>query len=149
MNTNTSTPIASCGKKSCHFDGFVSTSLKMLPVNKLPTEHEEQRSFVSLWRKCGMPRIFAIPNGEARGIAAARRLKAEGVSRGIPDLFCPEWRLWIEFKRQKGGNVSPEQAEWHQYLVDVGYTVIVCRGAVQGVDMVREFMEVVDAQIKN
>lgn len=135
-----STPIASSGNQPCHFDLFLPQALTHLPTDRLPTEHEEQRSFVSLWRKCNLPRIYAIPNGEARGIKAAMRLKVEGVSRGVPDLHCPEWRLWIEFKRQKGGSVKPDQKEWHEYLRSIGDNVIVCKGAVHGVELVREAM---------
>ena len=68
------------------------------------------------------------------------RLKAEGVSKGVPDLFCPEWLLWIEFKRRKGGSASKDQKEWHEYLIGLGQTVIVPKGAHQAVDMVKEFM---------
>jgi hypothetical protein len=36
----------------------------------------------------------------------------EGVSPGVPDLFIPDWLLWVEMKREKGGRVSPEQKDW-------------------------------------
>ncbi len=73
-------------------------------------------------------RIFAIPNGEARSRTTGARLKAEGVSAGVPDLFIPAWRVWIEMKRADGGTVSPAQKDWHAYLRSVGHTVIVARG---------------------
>lgn len=94
-----------------------------------PSEHIEQREFVSWFRQThpGV-RIFAIPNGEARSRAAAGRLKAEGVSAGVPDLFIPAWRLWIEMKRTKGGSVSAEQKEWIAYLQGCGYEAVVCKG---------------------
>lgn len=56
------------------------------------------------------------------------KLKAEGVSKGVPDLFCPELYLWIEMKREKGGIVAPEQRDWLNYLNSIGYTAIVARG---------------------
>ena len=102
------------------------------PVLKaaLPTEHEEQRDLVRWFRrKYGPVRIFAIPNGGYRSMTAAAKFKAEGVSAGIPDLFVPAWRLWIEMKRQKGGRVSPEQADWIAYLEGVGFTCFVCPGS--------------------
>ena len=73
-------------------------------------------------------RIFAIPNGEARSKAAGARLKLEGVSPGVPDLFVPEWQLWIEMKRAKGGTISPAQKDWHAYLATIGQRVIVGYG---------------------
>ena len=98
--------------------------------NRIPTEHEEQRKLVRWFRQTWPEvRIFAIPNGEARSRAAAGRLKAEGVSPGVPDLFIPAWRLWIEMKRSKGGSLSAEQKDWCAYLESVGHRVIVGKGA--------------------
>lgn len=99
------------------------------PVLRVPTEHEEQRAFVMLFRQ-RFPgvRIFAIPNGGARSIVAASKLKAEGVSRGVPDLCIPAWGTWVEMKRTKGGRVDEEQADWHDYLRQHGYTVLVAKG---------------------
>ena len=93
------------------------------------SEHLEQREFVSWFRKThpGV-RIFAIPNGGWRGLAAGARLKAEGVSAGVPDLFIPEWRVWVEMKRAKGGVLSEKQKGWRDYLIGCGYTVIVTHG---------------------
>jgi hypothetical protein len=102
------------------------------PVLKatLLTEHEEQRDLVRWFRrKYGPVRIFAIPNGGYRSMTAAAKFKAEGVSAGVLDLFVPAWRLWIEMKRQKGGRVSPEQADWIAYLESLGYTCLVCPGS--------------------
>ncbi len=95
---------------------------------RVPTEHEEQRAFVAWFRKTfPTTRIFAIPNGGKRPKLTAARLKAEGATRGVPDLFVPEWAMWIEMKRQKGGVVSPEQKDWHEYLGQFD-TVFVARG---------------------
>jgi hypothetical protein len=102
------------------------------PVLKvaIPTEHQEQRDLVRWFRRKYAPvRIFAIPNGGYRSMTDAAKFKAEGLSAGIPDLFVPAWRLWIEMKRQKGGRVSPEQADWIKYLESVGYTCLVCPGS--------------------
>jgi hypothetical protein len=98
--------------------------------DRIPTEHEEQRKVVRWFRQTwpGV-RIFAIPNGGHRSMATAGRLKAEGVTSGVPDLFVPAWRLWIEMKRIRGGSLSQEQKDWHRYLKSVGYWVIVGKGA--------------------
>jgi len=99
------------------------------PKERIPTEHEEQREFVSWFRKTHDPvRIMAIPNGGYRSKTQGMKLKAEGVSAGVPDLYIPEWHLWIEMKRVKGGSVSAAQKDWHQYLRSIGDTVEVCRG---------------------
>jgi hypothetical protein len=102
----------------------------VLKAEPVPTEHEEQRDFVRWFRrKYGPVRIFAIPNGGYRSMSTAGKLKAEGVSAGVPDMFVPAWRLWVEMKRQKGGRVSPEQADWIEYLESLGYTCLVCPGS--------------------
>lgn len=104
----------------------------------IPTEHEEQKNFVQWFRrKYPSVRIFAIPNGGARNPATACRLKVEGVLRGVPDLFIPEWRLWIEMKRIKGGVLSPEQKDWIEYLKNNDYVCMVgygCEGAIREVE---------------
>lgn len=99
------------------------------PVLRVRTEHEEQREFVSWFRQNfhGV-RIFAIPNGGSRSKTQGARLKLEGVSPGVPDLYVPEWRTWIEMKRTKGGRVDDAQEDWHDYLRCCGDRVIVAHG---------------------
>lgn len=102
----------------------------MSVLKRIPTEHEEQREFVRWFRQThNGVWIFAIPNGGVRSIATAGRLKAEGVSPGVPDLFIPAWRLWVEMKRTKNGSLSAEQRDWIKYLEELGHTCIVARGA--------------------
>jgi hypothetical protein len=105
-------------------------STKTTASEAAPSEHFEQRELVRWFRQTwpGV-RIHAIPNGGARSKATAGRLKAEGVASGVPDLFVPAWRLWVEMKRSKGGSLSPEQKDWIEYLEGAGYWVIVGKGA--------------------
>ncbi len=99
-------------------------------TNKPPSEHTEQRELVKWFRQTFTDvRIFAIPNGGARSPSGALKLKLEGVSPGVPDLFVPAWHLWIEMKRSKGGRLSPEQQDWIAYLTRIGYAIIVAHGA--------------------
>jgi hypothetical protein len=99
-------------------------------VLKVPTEHQEQVLFVQWFRRTYPDvRIFAIPNGEARSQSAGARLKAEGVSAGVPDLFIPAWTTWIEMKRSDGGRISPKQKDWWDYLSGIDHQVFVCAGA--------------------
>ena len=99
-------------------------------TDRIPTEHEEQREVVKWFRQTHRGvRIFAIPNGGQRSIAAATRLKIEGVSAGVPDLFIPAWHLWVEMKRVKGGVLSAEQKDWIAYLEGVKHCCIVGKGA--------------------
>ena len=94
------------------------------------SEHLEQAHLV-MWFRRTYPDtlIFAIPNGGMRSKSQAMKLKVEGVVPGIPDLFVPEWKLWIEMKKIKNGVVSKEQQAMIKYLQSVGYDVIVGLGA--------------------
>ena len=120
---------------------FEPAELRVVSKKEIPSEHEEQRAFISWWRKSfdGVW-IYAVPNGGGRGIREAGRLKAEGVSAGVPDLVAPALALYIEFKKQKGGSVSKEQKQWHAHLRECGYAVIVPKGASEAVDMVKKFI---------
>jgi hypothetical protein len=96
----------------------------------LPTEDEEQAAFVQ-WFRLKWPdvRIFAIPNGGKQAWITAKRMKATGRSPGVPDLNIPAWEVWVEMKRQKGGSLSDDQKDWHEYLRGLGHTVFVAKGA--------------------
>jgi len=106
------------------------------------SEHSEQVGFVN-WFRAKYPHtlIFAIPNGEKRSISVATRLKAEGVTRGIPDLYIPSCNLWVEMKRATGGRLSPDQKKVIEYLKSVGHTVIIGKGASDASKQVLEFLE--------
>ena len=106
---------------------------------RIPTEHEEQRELVKWFRQTfdGV-RIFAIPNGGARSITTAARLKVEGVSAGVPDLYIPAWKLWVEMKCTKGGVIDKSQKDWHLYLTSIGDRVMVCRGAEEAKQMIKQ-----------
>ena len=106
------------------------------------TEHQEQVLFLAEFElRWPDVRILAIPNGGARNIVTAVNLKAEGVRSGVPDLLVPAWGLWVEMKRSKGGRLSPEQKDWIEYLQSIGQTVIVAKGADDGINQITEFLE--------
>lgn len=106
----------------------------------LKTEHQEQVEFVSWFRK-NRPdiRILAVPNGGLRNRIVAAKLKAEGVSAGVPDLFIPGYRLWVEMKREKGCAVSSNQKDWINYLSTCGYFCIVAKGCSDAMHKVIDF----------
>lgn len=105
----------------------------------LKSEHYEQREFVSWFRKTYPDvRIFAIPNGGWRSRITAAKLKAEGASPGVPDLFIPAWLVWIEMKRSKGGVLSDKQKDWRQYLLSIGHTFILANGKEQAIESIKE-----------
>jgi len=96
-------------------------------------EHNLQVACVN-WFRMVYPNelIFAIPNGGARSAVTGAKLKAEGVTAGIPDLMIAARRatyggLFIEMKAGKAGRLSDAQRLMHQWLADAGYCVEVCR----------------------
>lgn len=107
---------------------------------KPPSEHVEQRSFVEWVRLVHKVRILAIPNGGRRGRLEAMRLVAEGVSKGVPDLFIPEWLLWVEMKTTTG-RTSPDQRDWIAHLNSIGHTAIVAHGFDDAKAQVGEFLK--------
>jgi hypothetical protein len=113
-------------------DKQLSAEIKQL------SESMEQIHFVN-WMRKNHPqhRIFHIPNGGARGIATAHRLKMEGVAKGIPDLFIPSLLLWIEMKAD-GGVLSKEQKDWIEYLRSVGYTAESAWGCDAAIEIVKK-----------
>jgi len=97
---------------------------------KQASESHEQQEVVKWFRQTYKDvLIYSTPNGGSRSISEACRLKCEGVVKGIPDLFIPAWRLWVEMKKVSGGKVSEEQKSVINYLQSVGYSAIVCAGA--------------------
>lgn len=80
-------------------------------------------------------RLFAVPNGEFRTLASARRLKAEGAMAGVSDLLFlrPNDRyhgLCLEFKKsgETWSAVRPSQREFLQASEEEGYAAAVAFG---------------------
>ena len=76
--------------------------------------------------------IYAIPNGGQRNIITAKKLKAEGVTAGIPDLFvaaaCGGYNgIYIELKNGQQGIVSENQKSIIAHLQNKGYKVVISR----------------------
>lgn len=111
------------------------------------TEHEHQVMLIKwfdLQHKEFAGRLFAIPNGGQRHVIVAAKLKAEGVRKGVPDLFLPVPRgnyhgLFIELKRI-GKGATTEQAEWLDYLSDQGYKAALCRGFDAAKAVIEEYL---------
>lgn len=85
--------------------------------------------------------LYAVPNGFFSSAGQKAKMKAEGLSDGVPDIMLPypKWGeqhycgLYIEMKREKYrnyeyGGCSVEQQEWLAYLNEAGYKAQVCYG---------------------
>ena len=116
--------------------------MSLISRSDIPTEDQEQSWLVAWVRKTHPEhRIFAIPNGGLRHKRTALMLKATGATAGVPDLFIPSLRLFIEMKRQKGGTVSKEQKEWLEYLNSAGYRAVVCKGFLEARAVIESYLD--------
>jgi hypothetical protein len=116
----------------------------------VPSEHAEQVALMK-WARYSSAQypelrmLYAVPNGGDRNLIVATRLKAEGVKAGVPDLCLPVPRgpyasLYVELKRQKGGQVSKEQSWWHEALREAGSMVEVCRGWSAAAKVIEDYL---------
>lgn len=79
----------------------------------------------------------AVPNGARTSMSVARRLKAEGMVAGAPDLLIFDRPpnapgnvgVAIEMKRPDAGKPRAEQLEWQERLAARGWVSLVCYGA--------------------
>lgn len=88
--------------------------------------------------------LFAIPNGGARNIVTAKKLKSEGVKKGVPDICLSVARhgkhsLWIELKI-KPNRLSPEQEAQILGLNQRGHLAVVCWSSHEAIDVLRKYL---------
>jgi len=117
---------------------------------KPASEHSEQVSLIRWARLAAQTRpalagLVAIPNGGARHIAVATKLKAEGVSKGYPDLALNVPRggfagLFIELKAMDG-RTSPEQKDWISRLNAQGNYAAVCKGWTAARELIEAYLD--------
>lgn len=92
--------------------------------------------------------IIAIPNqggSGLNGILRGKKMKAEGLSKGFPDVFCfiqtPEYGgLAIEFK-VPDGKQSKEQEKWEKILSLAHYLYLVAYSTDQAIIITESYMK--------
>jgi hypothetical protein len=105
---------------------------------KCPTEHQEQCALFQ-WAQLHQTKypdlawLYAVPNGARTSMSTAKKLKAEGLRKGYPDIGLDVARggyhgLRIELKRLKKSETSEEQRMWHRRLEEQGYYVVNAKG---------------------
>lgn len=111
------------------------------------SEHDEQKIVVR-WFDLSFPKLagllFAVPNGGARHVAVAAKLKAEGVRAGVSDLMLPVARhgfngLFIEMK-SLSGRATPEQMRFMERVTEQGYMAVLCKGADAAMDTIKTYL---------
>lgn len=113
-------------------------------MNTTPYESEEQEAFVQYLEAKGI-RFFAVPNGGHRHKSTAIQLKNEGVRAGVPDLVILAKNkrhsvLFLEMKRQTGGDIRKHQQEWIEWLDDNDYAVAVAKGCDEAIKWLNVYL---------
>ena len=115
------------------------------------SEHNEQCAVIH-WCELNknkyhdLEMIFAIPNGGHRHISVAKKLKAEGVKPGVPDLFLPVAKnnkhgLFIEMKSYTG-KVSKSQTKMISKLYGYQYEVKICHSFYEAVKEICDYLKI-------
>jgi hypothetical protein len=111
-------------------------------------EHEEQKALVKWLRYKGIG-FFSVPNGFIAGgknkWAMINKLKAEGMTKGAPDLVLKQRTkdgrpIAIEMKRQKDGRLSDEQRDMAGDLTAAGWVVLQPKGAMDAIVQIEEIL---------
>jgi len=89
--------------------------------------------------------FHSIPNGGARHVATAWKMKLEGARPGVPDLFLPAPRapwhgLYLELKRPHGGRLGDAQLALHATLFRLGYPVFVADDLDDAVERIEAYL---------
>lgn len=119
------------------------------------SESDQQKGLIQ-WvdlnphRLPGLESIFHIANGGDRHLFVAKKLKAEGVRAGVPDLFLPVplkgfHGLFIEMKDKKtkenNPTVSEKQKDWLSFLSQMGFRVSVCYGCDEAIETIKNYYD--------
>lgn len=117
-------------------------------------EHQEQARFIAgihalarIDRRYAeaVDRTYAIPNGGGRTKAQAGKLKAEGVRKGVSDLFVSvprgTWHgCYIEMKSETG-TPTKEQKQWIADSRRLGYYATVCNGQAAAFEIWKAYVD--------
>lgn len=115
------------------------------------TEHGEtaallERVELSCARWPELALMFHPANEGKRSASAAGKLKAEGLKRGVPDLWLPVARggyhgLVIEMKRPKHEKPTADQEWWIKQLREQGYRATWCQGQDEAWKVIKDYLE--------
>ena len=110
-------------------------------------EHDIQVALVDLIKSTAPEILFSATVGGVRlSMNQAKRMKAAGYLRGVPDLLFFEPRgafygLAIELKAKKGGRVSPEQRNVLNELKTRNWRAEVAFGYEHALSILRDYFE--------
>lgn len=96
-------------------------------MSRRSDEYKLQVEVVKALRSRGVL-VFAVPNERNAGISDAVRMRASGLTKGVPDLMawdCNRECWWLELKTPTGVR-SPEQKAFEEVarVYHIGYKVV-------------------------
>ena len=114
--------------------------------NTTPVEDEEAKAFAQ-WLQLSGYKFTHIANESGLpphvAMIAAKKKKAMGVSRGVPDfmVITNKGLVFVEMKRLKGSSTSPEQWEWVNALNELdGVEAAIIKGADKAIEYIESFI---------
>jgi hypothetical protein len=116
----------------------------------IPTEDQEQTLLFKRADYYPLIRdhMSAIPNGGLRNKVIAMKLKAQGVRKGVSDIFFAYpfggyAGLWIEMKRKNAtpSCITDEQKTWLRRMINAGYMARVARGADEAWQIIHDYLD--------
>ena len=108
----------------------------------IPTEEQEQVALAQ-WLDLHKINWFHVPNGGDRNLLVAKKLKAQGVKKGVPDIIIVDKPpanpcfsgVAIELKRRDGGKLGKDQKEWLATFARNDWYAEVCHGAGEAIEL--------------
>jgi len=119
-----------------------------------PTESAIQQAIVEWARKINFFKnlkigsfLIKIANEGKRSWETGKKIKKEGLTRGVSDLFLaipkvfPHVKngLWIEVK-SKNGKLSKSQNDWQILVMGIGYHACVVRSVDEGIQAIKDYL---------
>jgi hypothetical protein len=122
----------------CGPNGTCAASCPNRPKKRAAPEAAIQRAIIDRLQWLGVLCVH-IPNAGKRSVVAGRRLKAEGMRPGWPDLACYQHgkHALLEVKAPKG-RLSPAQHACHAELGRHAFMVAVVTSQDEAVEALRE-----------
>lgn len=89
--------------------------------------------------------LLAIPNGMRCNYKQARSHVAQGLRKGVSDLFLayPAGNyhgLWVELKKDRHSYLSEEQIKWLERMADVGYDAQPAYGYKEAISIIENYL---------
>ena len=108
-------------------------------------EESKIQQVVIKWARYSNLPLFSIPNGAHVSGSNRMRLVAEGLEKGVPDLFLPVpskdyHGLFIEIKTPVG-RTTMVQENFHKKMECLGYKVIISRGSYECIEEIEEYLK--------